>query len=222
MVLVLSFVLCACSKGSSAYEDTDAVGDGGEVSFESETYNDADSYHFESPDIQSSEEGENESAETTLKPGDAELIQDIYGDSGDYPYITLKADKESVLPGDKLNVTLAINNSENLACFDIRLTYDTSVLSLAEYEEASIDDFYFETSEVEAGILFSGFTARTSDFDGEDVITFTFDVSAEAAEGFDINANASQFMIGTDDGGDVIADLTDVVEVSAKLSLSIG
>lgn len=153
---------------------------------------------------------------------DAVLINEIYGKNGRYPYITLEAEKDNVSVGDTVNVMLKLNNAENVACFDINIKFDTSVLTLSEYDEANISGFIFETSVIDGGLLFSGFTARTADFDGEDVITLTFNVNSGAsADSTVISASASDFMIGTDKSGDVIADLTAVQELSGECAIAL-
>ncbi|MCH5199179.1 MAG: hypothetical protein J1E34_09780 [Oscillospiraceae bacterium] len=169
-----------------------------------------------------STESDNDTVESSTNP-DKELIEEIYGENPSYPYITLESDNSSVAPGESVNVSLKINNAQNLACFDLIINYDSSVFSLSEYEEANISSFYFDTFDSGEDIRFSGFTSRTVDFNGETVITLTLTAKADvSAESSVISASATQFMIGTDDSGDVIADLTVVESVAGECTVAIA
>ena len=171
---------------------------------------------------ENNENADSQKVETTLKADDEELIEDIYGEEGEYPYITLSADKTEVSASDEANVVLKIHRAQNLACFDIIVSYDTKALKLSDYETENVSDFYFEVSNLEDGILISGFTARTMDFDDQAVINLVFKANPEAEPGSGaVRAAAKHFKVGTDDAGDIIAEVLSKTDIAETVELTV-
>lgn len=162
-----------------------------------------------------------ESDDSTVSE-DVELINQIYGENPSYPYITLESEKKSVSAGSNVKVSLKLNNAENVACFNMSINFDSSVLSLSEYETVSASGFICEAADYDGIILLAGYTAKTVDFDGEDIVTLYFTVNSNvSADSTVISASASGLLIGTDDSGEVIADLTDVQPVECECVIAI-
>ena len=142
----------------------------------------------------------------TLEPGDKYL--------GGEENFSLSADKTAVSPGDTVTVTLHAENCKNVACFDL-LINASAALTGAAGEEKDVGDLITTVSNTTDGILFSAIVATTISIDSLDMLTITYTVAEDAVPGdkLTVEAEFSQYLIGTDESGDQVADGTALISV---------
>lgn len=150
----------------------------------------------------------------TYEPGDSYV--------GGEESFTLSADKSVVAPGDTVTVTLHAQNCKNVACFDLLISADAA-LTEGLGEELESGKFITSVIDTPNGIQFSAIVATTSNIDSLDMMTITYKVAADAAPGDTLSVNAafSQYLVGTDESGENVADATGLVSV-APLTLTVG
>lgn len=135
---------------------------------------------------------------------------------------TLTTDQTTVAPGETFTVTFRAENCKNVACFDVLLTASANC-TVADAQEKEKGEFITTVSRENGGVHYSGIVATTTSFDGLDLLTVTYKVSADAAPGDKITVEGSfpQFLVGTDESGDQTADATDLFAVE-PLTLTVG
>ena len=181
---------------------------------------DADSI---APADSSSDQADDLSADPEQPLDDADMIRAIYSDGKTTPTLTLTADKTEVAPGDTFTVSWNVADAENLACFQFRADFDTSVFTVEKEKRPSLDNFVSYSNAKEGQILFTGVSTTTVDIvDSTTVFSAVFKVNDNAAAGtYQIESIVKQFMIGTDDAGDTIADLISVKSLDSALSVTV-
>ena len=134
-------------------------------------------------------------------------------------FFDLTAEKSDYAPGEELAVTVTLNNVENVALFDLKVSFDPDVLTLTEAVEGDVDDFILMTNPKEGYVLVNGFCATTHDFTDETVAVLYFTVNEGASGRIDLRSVATAFQIGTDDSGDETEELVGQKDISASLKL---
>ena len=142
----------------------------------------------------------------TFEPGDRYV--------GGEESFFLTADKTVVSPGDTVTVTLHAENCKNVACFDV-LVSSSGALEQTESREKDHGDFIVTVSETAVGIQYSAIVATTADIGSLELLTVTYTVSSAAASGDELTVRAdfSQYLVGTDESGDTVADATSLISV---------
>ena len=150
----------------------------------------------------------------TLEPGDDYV--------GGWERFTLTADKTSVAPGDTVTVTLRADNCKNIACFDLLITA-SEALTYVSGKEQNAGDFITTVSELADGVQFSAIVATTSSIDSLDMLTLTYTVSPDAVPGdtLSVQGEFTQYLVGTDESGDYVADATSLISVE-PLTLTVS
>lgn len=128
---------------------------------------------------------------------------------------TLSADKTTAAPGETVTLTLHAENCKNVACFDIRFSASEGLTDVSAKEKES-GEFITTVSEIKGGVQYSAIVATTSNIDSLDMLTISYKVAADAAPGdvLTVSAEFSQYLVGTDESGDNVADATGLIEVA--------
>lgn len=169
------------------------------------------------PDVPSEPQSETDSdtgAETKytydLDLSDAKLAAAFAGIT-ERPVVTVFAERREYRPGETFTVTYKMADAKKVACFDLRVPFDSTRLTLTDYTTGQIEDMYFEEQKTDKGLLYFGFCVRTVDLDDETLLTLTFRVNDDAPAGeasADIAINA--FQVGIDKDGADVANMPDV------------
>ena len=150
----------------------------------------------------------------TMEPGDKYV--------GGWESFTLTADKTTVSPGDTVTVTLHAENCKNVACFDVLITA-SDALTDAAGKEKDPGEFITTVNHLTDGIQFSAIIATTGSIDALDMMTVTYTVSPDAVPGdrLTVEAEFTQYLVGTDESGDDVADATSLISVE-PLTLTVS
>ena len=173
----------------------------------------------------SSEAGSSENA--TAEPGtelsNEELLSQIYGETQKLPYVYLASDITELKRGDTVDIMVKIADAQNVGAYQLLLTFDETVFSFEKYKEGLIDDLIISSDQLNNQVQTYGITVETVDLYDDTVLTVTLKVADDAAPGdAAVTAEISQFIVGTDDSGDVTADLAAVKEMSAEIGFKIA
>ena len=172
----------------------------------------------------SSEAGstENPTAEPGTELSNEELLSQIYADTETFPYVYLASDVTELKPGDTVDINVKIADAENVGAYQLLLTFDEAVFSFEKYKEGAVEDLIISSDQLNNQVQTYGITVETVDLYDDTVLTVTLKVADGAAPGDTaVTAEISQFIVGTDDSGDVTADLAAVKEMSAEIGLKI-
>ena len=137
-------------------------------------------------------------------------------------YFTMTAAKDAYAPGEEIEVNVTLNNVENVALFDLKISFDADVLTLTDAVQGSVSDFILMTNPKENYVLINGFCATTCDFTSETVATLYFTVNEGASGKIKLLSTATSFQIGTDDRGDETQELTDKKNITSSLTLNVA
>ncbi len=202
IVLCIAALLCACDK--SGGESADSATDAANVSTES---------------------GNRVStAESTAARSekDESLVYQIYGDTKSLPHLSVIADKTSVSAGDEITLTYTLYDADNMASLEFDTDFDSGVFSVQKKSEKSFDEYYSYTNEAPGSVLYAGFTSQTIDLNDAVVFTVVLKADDKAAAGdYDINCKVTQFMVGTDETGNEIANVAAVKDLSSVLKITV-
>ena len=150
----------------------------------------------------------------TLEPGDEYV--------GGWETFTLTADKTTVAPGDTVTVTFHAENCKNVACFDVLFTA-SEALTDAAGKEKDPGEFITTVNYPSGAVQFSAIVATTSTIEAQDLLTLTYTVSPDAVPGdkLTVQGEFTQYLVGTDESGDQVADAGSLVSVE-PLTLTVG
>ena len=153
---------------------------------------------------------------------DERLINEIYRDGKDLPYVYLSADQTKVSAGDTVEVHVMLANSENLAAFRVDVDVDESVFEVQETMDGSISSMTL-MSDYSGGLYRTyGFTATTCDVEDGDAGEMILKIKEGTPKGeYVLSGVIKQYLIGTDDSGDTVADLANVKDMTAELSITV-
>lgn len=128
---------------------------------------------------------------------------------------TLSAEPTALSPGDTFTVTLNGAGWENVASFDVLLSASDN-LSVVSCKEKDVGELITTVSEVADGVKMGGYVMYTYDIENLDLLTVTYRVSenAKAGDTVKVQADFTQFQVGTDDNGD------ETVEKKADITVS--
>ena len=127
------------------------------------------------------------------------------------PVISLVADKETVSPGDTVNVTVNISNAPLTACYEISVFADEK-LSFVDSRETDKSEMINEGvyNETDTPYFFmTGIIFSACDLTDNDMFVITYRVSEDAVSGDELSltVNTSSFHLATDETGDETADI---------------
>ena len=134
---------------------------------------------------------------------------------------TLSADQTALSPGDTFTVTLKGAGWKNVACFDVLLSASDN-LSVVSYKEKDVGDFTTTVSQLEEGVKMGAYVMYTYDIEDMELLTVTYRIAETAKTGdkAEIQAQFTQFLVGTDPSGDKTEEQKGDISV-APLILSI-
>ena len=163
--------------------------------------------------------GKSETETTT----DGSAINQLYPEGSDLPELRMTADVSEAAPGDLITVTWSASNAENLACLQFKAFYDDKAFSLYETEEANVKDLISNSNSIEGQVVYTGVCTTTVDVIEETVLfTITLQVKDDAVAGeHAVSCMVNQFMLGTDDRGDEIANLVDIKDLDTSLVITV-
>ena len=124
-------------------------------------------------------------------------------------------------PGDEVAVTLMLSDYENVACFDVKLTFDGDLLTSSHADECALEDFETLSNLKDGVVVVKGYTVTTLDFTADPVVTLYFTVNQGASGKASLNAKSTLFMIGTDDSGDEVNDIAKDTDLSCSLRFDV-
>ena len=153
------------------------------------------------------------SAETTVPA-------DVYLGGGER--FTLLSEQSTVAPGGEFTVTLRAESCKNVACFDVLISASPNAAA-SSFQEKESGEFITSAIQLSDGVNFTAIVASTSTIDALDMVTVSYTVSADAKPGDTITVTGefTQYLVGTDESGDMTADATELVSVE-PLTLTVA
>ncbi len=127
------------------------------------------------------------------------------------PVISLVADKETVTPGDTVNITVNVSEAPLVACYEMSVFADEK-LSFIDSRQTDKSEMINEGvyKETDAPFFFmSGMIFTACDLTDNDMFVITYRVSEDAVSGEELSltVSTSSFLLATDETGNETEDI---------------
>ncbi len=153
---------------------------------------------------------------------DERLINEIYRDGKALPYVYLSADQTKVSAGDTVEVHVMLANSENLAAFRVDVDVDESIFEVEKTADGKVSELTMMSDYSDGLFRTYGYTATTFDVEDGDAGAMFLKIKEGTPAGeYVLSGVIKQYLIGTDDSGDTVADLANVKDMTAELSITV-
>lgn len=135
--------------------------------------------------------------------------------------ISLSSEKTEVAPGEEFIVTCTVDNAQLFAACDLLLVFDEKQVK-AEVVSQDVKDLYSFGEAQKSGYMYSAYVLYTLDM--KDTAIFTIECvaseSCSAGDEIEIILNCEDWLIGTDESGDELENITDSV-ITNSLSVKV-